>query len=142
MKAETLSQKQRRFSIRLAELIQYVYTCGYECAIGEVSRSDEQSIINSLGEAGREKLAIILELAWASLAAAIRNNGKGDGIVKSVHQLRLAADLLIFKDGVYLTDSEAYRRFGEWWEKQGSDHRWGGRFKDGNHFSIEFNGVK
>jgi len=41
-----------------------------------------------------------------------------------------------------LGDTEAHRELGEWWEKQHPQARWGGRFKDGNHYSFEHEGVK
>lgn len=61
----------------------------------------------------------------------------------SCHRMRLAVDLLL-DDGVghYLTDTESYRPLGEWWEQQHPLARWGGRFRDGNHFSFEWHGVK
>lgn len=140
---ETLSQKQQRFAHSLALLIVKMVGEGFQVTFGEVKRSDEQAWINAIGEPGRLALA-----AWcdtnklSGLAAALRNNGKAFGVVNSVHQLQLAADLNLFKDGVYLADSESHRHFGEWWEGLGPDFRWGGRFKDGNHYSIEHNGVK
>ena len=64
------------------------------------------------------------------------------GHPKSVHRLRLAVDLNLFKDGVYLTSTEDHKVLGEWWEKQHILARWGGRFEDGNHYSFEWEGVK
>ena len=37
---------------------------------------------------------------------------------------------------------QADQPLGEWWEKQAADARWGGRFNDGNHYSLEHEGVK
>lgn len=62
------------------------------------------------------------------------------GHPKSGHKLRLAIDLNLYKDGKYLTSSEDHRKLGEWWEAQGGS--WGGRFNDGNHYSLEHDGVK
>lgn len=64
----------------------------------------------------------------------------------SLHKQSLAVDLLIFKmiDGKahYLTATEDYRAFGELWESMGGT--WGGRFADGdgNHFSLEHDGMR
>jgi len=61
-----------------------------------------------------------------------------DGHVKnSRHYDRLAADILIDKDGVYLTETEDYRFAGEYWKSLHPKCTWGGDFfkKDGNHFS-------
>jgi len=56
--------------------------------------------------------------------------------VNSNHYDRLAIDLNLFKDGVYLTDSMAHKPFGEFWESLNSLCRWGGRFQDGNHYEF------
>lgn len=54
----------------------------------------------------------------------------------SCHYDRLAIDLNLFKDGAYLTDTMAHEPFGKWWEGLNKDNRWGGRFHDGNHYSM------
>lgn len=54
------------------------------------------------------------------------------GSRSSRHQSRLAIDLNLFRDGVYLTRTEDHAALGEWWEEQGGI--WGGRFDDGNHY--------
>jgi hypothetical protein len=61
---------------------------------------------------------------------------QGKGIKNSLHLKRLAIDLNLFKDGAYLSDTESHRPFGEWWEAQDPLNRWGGRFKDGNHYEM------
>jgi len=53
---------------------------------------------------------------------------------KSYHYTRLAIDLNLFKDGVYLTQTEDHKELGEFWESIGGT--WGGRWKDGNHYSL------
>ena len=55
----------------------------------------------------------------------------------SNHYKRLAVDFNLFKDGVYLTETEDHRMLGEYWELLGGS--WGGRFNDGNHYSLEHN---
>lgn len=66
----------------------------------------------------------------------------GYGNAKSGHKQRLAIDLNLFKDGQFLESTESHRELGEWWEKQHTLARWGGRFQDGNHYSFEYQGVK
>lgn len=44
----------------------------------------------------------------------------------SRHLDRLAADLVLFKEGMLVLDPEAFRPLGEFWESLGG--RWGGRF--------------
>lgn len=58
----------------------------------------------------------------------------------SLHYLRLAQDLNLFKDGRYLRSTESHRPLGEFWESIGGT--WGGRFNDGNHYSLEHQGRK
>jgi len=142
MATETLRQKQSRFARMVADLIRQMYAAGYEVTFGEALRSDEQAEINALGEDGRAAVATDLLDTAPALAKALINNGKNNGIRLSIHQLKLAIDLNLFKNGVYLGETEAHRLFGEWWERQAPDARWGGRFRDGNHYSLEYNGIK
>lgn len=113
----TLSEAQRAFALQAAKLIVHIYEVGYEVSLGE---------------------------AWRSPETAAANAKAGTGIVNSLHIKKLAIDLNLFKDGIYLSTSEAHRPFGEWWEKQHPLARWGGRFKrpDGNHYSFEWGGVQ
>lgn len=62
------------------------------------------------------------------------------GSEDSLHHIRLAIDLNLFKNGVYLKKTEDHRPLGEYWESIGGS--WGGRFKDGNHYSYAHNGKK
>lgn len=54
----------------------------------------------------------------------------------SFHYKRLAIDLNLFKDDVYLRETSDHLFLGEFWESIGGS--WGGRFsnKDGNHYSL------
>ena len=63
-----------------------------------------------------------------------------DHIEGSLHYLGLAEDINIFKDGVYLDKTEDHEPLGFFWESLGNT--WGGRFEDGNHYSIEHNGMR
>ena len=58
----------------------------------------------------------------------------------SLHYKRLALDINLFKNGVYLTTTEAHKPLGEYWESIGGS--WGGRFGDGNHYSLEHLGKR
>lgn len=62
------------------------------------------------------------------------------GHKNSLHRQRLAKDFNLFKNGRYLTSTEAWAPIGEYWESIGGT--WGGRFDDGNHFSLEWKGMK
>lgn len=82
-------------------------------------------------------LEVTLGEAWRSEAEAHRR-----GFSNSNHRRRLAIDINLFKDGKWLTRTEDHQELGEWWEQQHPLARWGGRFGDGNHYSLEWNGVK
>ena len=56
------------------------------------------------------------------------------------HGKRLAIDFNLFSSGKWLQSTEAHRPLGEYWESLGG--AWGGRFDDGNHYSLEHKGVK
>mgnify|MGYP000095720917 CR=1 FL=1 len=73
---------------------------------------------------------------------AYRSPTNPDGHERSCHRVRLAVDFNLFKDGEYLTETEDHQELGEFWEALHPDACWGGRFKDGNHYSFEYNGVK
>jgi len=62
------------------------------------------------------------------------------GRKSSLHKDKLAADLNLFKDGIYLTTTEDHRISGEKWESRHEFCSWGGHFKDGNHYSLKHNG--
>lgn len=111
----TLGEKQRSFPPLVAQLIEWAYKQGYELTFGECFRSPEQA-------------------QWDAQHAL--------GIANSLHTQRLAIDLNLFIDGIYQVSTEAYRPMGEFWESLGGS--WGGRFSkpDGNHFSIEHEGVR
>lgn len=136
----TLSEKQRDFPLMVAALITWAYDAGFEVTFGEAYRSDEQAEINALGPANRVHLADLVATRFTALASAIRNNPAGGGIRNSLHGDRLAIDLNLFIAGHYQTQTEAYRPLGEKWEAMGGT--WGGRFGDGNHFSIAHEGRK
>jgi hypothetical protein len=108
----TLRQQQSTFVRLVASLLLRAEALGFDLTFGEAYRSPEEA---------------------ARLAAL------GKGIRTSLHTQRLAIDLNLFRDGVYLSDSEAHRPLGEWWEELHPACRWGGRFarQDGNHY--EFN---
>jgi len=62
------------------------------------------------------------------------------GKKKSLHKIKLAIDLNLFKNGKYLKETEDHLPLGVFWESIGGT--WGGRFQDGNHYSLEHEGMK
>lgn len=88
-------------------------------------------------EATRQGYELTFGEAYRSPAEA-----KRQGFSSSLHTKRLAIDLNLFKEGIFLQQTEDHQPLGEWWEQQHTLCRWGGRFNDGNHYSLEHNGVK
>jgi len=62
------------------------------------------------------------------------------GFENSNHTRCLAIDLNLFKNGIYLAETDDHMPLGLWWEQQHELCRWGGRFNDGNHYSFEWRG--
>lgn len=121
-----LIQKQKAFSILLARFILEIQSLGYEVTLGET---------------------------WRPPETARSNEAAGTGIANSLHCLRLAVDLNLFRGGKLLQRSSEYQEVGTIWKSYTSNDLtccWGGEFRDsrgwptpdGNHFSVEHNGVK
>lgn len=116
--ALTLRQKQSLFASLVPRLIDQAIALGFEITLGETYRSPEE---------------------------AARLTKLGKGIVQSLHGVRLAIDLNLFRNGVYLSSTASHRPLGEWWEAQSTEDytcAWGGRFGDGNHYAIAHGGRK
>jgi hypothetical protein len=111
---ETLVQKQNRFTGMIAKLIQKAQNMGYMLTFGEAWRTPEQAKLNAKS---------------------------GIGIKDSLHIQRLAVDFNLYtKEGTWLKNSSDHAPLGVYWESIGG--AWGGRFGDGNHYSLEHNGMK
>lgn len=104
----TLREDQVAFVWALAQLITEAHRLGYELTLGEAERP-----------------------AWVAAIYAVQ----GKGIRNSFHTKRLAIDLNVFRNGVYLTGADDYRDLGAYWVFLGGT--WGGNFtrQDANHFS-------
>ena len=113
----TLGEKQKRFTELVGRLIEWCYANDYELTFGECYRTPEQAALNA---------------------------AKGSGISNSLHTKRLAIDLQLFIAGEYQTASPAYQPLGDYWKTLDPEARWGGDFSkpDGNHFSLEHEGIK
>lgn len=75
-----------------------------------------------------------------TLGDAYRDERCSYGQPFSLHRKRLAIDLNLFKDGIWLTKTDDHLPLGEYWESIGGS--WGGRFRDGNHYSLAHDGFK
>ena len=60
----------------------------------------------------------------------------------SNHYIRLAIDLNLFKDGVWLQRTVDHLELGNYWESLNPLCCWGGRWNDGNHYSLSHEGRK
>lgn len=112
----TLVEQQRLFcELVCTKLVPQALALGYEVRFGEALRTPEQA-------------------QWDA--------DKGTGIACSLHCERLAIDLILDRDGQYLTRTEDYEPLGTYWEGCHELARWGGRFTrpDGNHFSLAWGG--
>lgn len=112
-----MSRLQEEFAQQVANLIKKASELGYGVTFGEAYRTPEQAALNAQ---------------------------KGSGISNSLHIERLAIDLNLFKDGVYITDDRGHRELGAWWKTIGPRYRWGGDFvkRDFNHYSLSPDGVR
>jgi hypothetical protein len=106
------------FTHNIARLILWAYEQGYELTLSEAYRTPEQAELNAKA---------------------------GKGIANSLHTQRLAIDLNLFRGGRWLQFSEQHRPLGDYWKTLHPLNRWGGDFRprpDGNHYSMEHEGVK
>lgn len=118
----TLGEKQRLFMQLLGQFLIWIHGSGYAVTGGELERSQAQADANA---------------------------ASGVGISNSLHLKRLAIDLNLFLrvegQWEYQQLSEAYQPLGEKWKSMHELCRWGGDFQtrpDGNHFSLEHEGVR
>ncbi len=86
---KSLRQNQSNFALKVADLIVYIYSKGYEVTLGDVY-SLPCPICNHYGHKAKSK-----------------------------HMDRLAIDLNLFKNGKYLNDTKSHKVFGEYWESIG-----------------------
>ena len=110
----TLREKQSQFVRMLAQLIEHATALGFDLTLGDAYR--DPRVHGAHGET-------------RSYSHPYSN-----------HKVRLACDFNLFRNGVWLTQTSDYEPLGLFWESIGGT--WGGRFKDGNHFSLEHEGRK
>lgn len=111
----TLGDQQRKFAELVGKLLTHIYASGYE---------------------------VTLDWAYRPPEIAAYYATQGIGIRSSLHGLKLAVDLNLFRDGLWLRSTDDHKPIGEWWELQHPLCCWGGRFGDGNHYSMTYGGVK
>lgn len=114
----TLGEKQRLFARHYTRLLVWLHANGYEVSLDEGYRPPE-------------------------LAALYAKQGRGSK--NSLHCLRLAVDLNVFRGNDLLAKAVDFKMIGEFWKSQHSLARWGGDFTgktagDYRHFSFEHEG--
>jgi hypothetical protein len=116
-----LGKRQELFMECLAQFLPWLLANGYKIRGGELQRDPRIAAMN---------------------AAA------GTGISSSVHIDKLAIDLNLFRNGVFLDKTEDHAAAGAKWKSLHPLCRWGGDFKDsrgrpkpdGNHYSVTYAG--
>ena len=111
-----LGKKQELFAKLIAQHITWLYSQGYKVRIGDVFRDPRVH-----GKVGVKK---------------------GYGKAFSMHKDKCAADLNLFYNDEYLKETEDHLESGEKWESRHLLCCWGGRFDDGNHYSLTDGGRK
>lgn len=111
-----LGEKQELFSVLIAQHMLWLHKKGYQIRCGDFFRDERVH-----GKVGEKE----------SYSAAY-----------SMHKSKCAADLNLFKDGKYLTKTKDHLESGQKWESRHPLCAWGGRWQDGNHYSLEHEGRK
>lgn len=111
-----IGEKQELFAKLISQHILWLQSQGYGVRIGDVFRDSRVH-----GEVGVKKAY---------------------GSAYSMHKDKCAADLNLFWDGKYLTKTSDHLESGEKWESRHPLCCWGGRFDDGNHYSLTHEGRK
>jgi hypothetical protein len=111
-----LGEKQELFAKLIAQHILWLYKQGYAVRCGDFFRDPRVH-----GQVGEDK---------------------GYGAPYSMHKDKCAADLNLFYDGQFLTKTSDHLESGEKWESRHPLCCWGGRFEDGNHYSLTDGGRK
>lgn len=113
----TLLQQQQLFAQLIGQFLGWIYASGYAVTFSEAWRSPEEAEVQA---------------------------AKGAGIAHSLHTLRLAIDLNLFKGSQILVALDDYRPLGDEWKSMHELARWGGDFQriDADHFSLAYGGMQ
>lgn len=111
-----LGEKQELFATLIAEHVLWLNEQGYKTRLGDLFRDPRVH-----GDVGTKI---------------------GYGKAYSMHKDKCALDINLFLNGKYLTTTEDHRASGEMWESRHPLCCWGGRFDDGNHYSLTHQGRK
>jgi hypothetical protein len=111
----TLGQLQELFMECLALHLTWLVANGYKVRGGELQRDPRVAALNA---------------------------ASGAGISNSLHIEKLAIDLLLFRNGVFLDQTADHAASGAHWKSLHPLCRWGGDFTkpDGDHYSVAYAG--
>lgn len=131
----TLSDKQKIFTFNIHKLIEFIFSKGFEATLGEVARPQSQIWLNYYG----------YEIENSNGALSLVKKAPTSKTLQSRHYDRLAADLNLFKDGVYLFQNAATRKkeiemclvIGEFWLSLNTDNVWGGDWNRNHSIADE-----
>ena len=106
----TLGNTQREFSRHIVYLKMHMLAMGYEFTEGDSFRDSR------------------VHGVWGKKTSYSHP--------ESLHKVRLAVDINLFKNKVYLTETSDHKDFGDYWCALHPNNVWGGDFekKDGNHY--------
>lgn len=108
----SLRKDRCEFTKCICQLVLFAYNMGYEASFDEVT----------------EKIT--------------KKDPTSDHMPHSNHHVGLAADINLFRNGVYLKNTEDHAILGAKWKTMHPLARWGGDWGDGNHYSFEYMGRK
>ena len=96
-------------------------------SLGEKQRAFSKALAQLILYAYEQGYEISMGDVWAKTGHKVNSN----------HYIRLAADLNLFKNGVYLTDGTGHAILHDYWDTLGGAKRID---KDLNHYSFEHEG--
>ena len=118
-----LNALQFEFSRNVPALVLHIYEQDYTCSYGDTWAFNLWPVINLLERIGtNEKLVKFLRSKTHK--------------INSLHYKRLAIDINLFHNGTYLTKTSDHKFAGDFWESLHIQNRWGGRYRDGNHYEL------
>jgi hypothetical protein len=127
-KKMTLREKQSIFALNVAKLIKYAYEHGYEVTLGEAYRTKDQQLLYFEG----------FKLLKVGRELKLTKDCPKSKTMNSRHLNKLAIDLNVFKDGIYLTESKLFSKLAKYWTSLNADnvsgYDWGWDF---NHFEMK-----
>ena len=133
-----LGLKQELFSRLECQIVPKANELGYEVRGGEYLRFEQQARYNATHCGICEGVKSTHRPGHPDDDHRFR----AKGIVNSVHRLKLAKDVILTRHGKVCNSRKDYVLLGEWWEQLHPLCRWGGRFSDSYHFSLEHQGRK